>query len=75
MFYCVLYLPIKFPISPCGLGGFGGFQVGSKSSGKPLLRQQRRYPQKTPPGPPKQNKTELFTSSYIPTLRKKDMYM
>ena len=31
-------------------GGFGGFQVGSKSSGKPLLRLPRRKPS---PGPPK----------------------
>ena len=34
-------------------GGFGGFQVGSKSSGKPLLRLPRRKPPKPPPGPPK----------------------
>ena len=34
-------------------GGFGGFQVGSNSSGKPLLRLPRRKPPKPPPGPPK----------------------
>ena len=31
-------------------GGFGGFQVGSKSSGKPLLLLRLKKP---PPGPPK----------------------
>ena len=34
-------------------GGFVGFQVSSKSSGKPLLRLLRRKPPKPPPGPPK----------------------
>ena len=34
-------------------GGFGGFQVGSNSSGKPLLRLPRRKPPKPPPGPSK----------------------
>ena len=43
---------------PCGgpgagFGGPGGFQVSSKSSGKPLLRLLRREPPKPPPGPPK----------------------
>ena len=33
-------------------GGFGGFQVGSKCSGKPLLRLPRIKPPKPPPGPP-----------------------
>ena len=39
-------------------GGFDGFQVGSKSSGKPLLRLPRRPslgPPKPPPGPPRKN--------------------
>ena len=34
-------------------GGFGGFQVSSKSSGKPLLRLLRRKPLKPSPGAPK----------------------
>ena len=38
-------------------GGLGGFQVGSNSSGKPLLRLPRRKPPQPPPGPPKPNIT------------------
>ena len=46
----------------CGPGGgFGGFQVGSKSSGKPLLRLPRRKPPNPPPGPPKTKKTKQNT--------------
>ena len=35
-------------------GGFGGFQVGSRSSGRPRLRLPRRKPPK-PSGPPRKH--------------------
>ena len=38
-------------------GGFDGFPVGSKSSGKALLRLLRRKPPEPPPGPTKIYKT------------------
>ena len=39
--------------------GFGGFHVGSTSSGKPLLRLPRRKPPKPPRGPPKPTKKRI----------------
>ena len=59
MFVCVVFCFVFFGFGGPGGGfgapggGFGGFQVSSKSSGKPLLRLLRRQPPKPPLGPPK----------------------
>ena len=51
-FFCSVFCFVLMVFRGPG-GGLGGFHVGSKSSGKPLLPLPRRKPPKAPPGPPK----------------------